>query len=392
MTKSVDLILTITSITTSSVIIIFMTYAVLITLLGLMKSKEFSSTSLRGLPEVSILIPVKDEAEVLKEALKSLLSINYPLSKLRVYVGVDIGCSKCLDVCRSFNDELIIECVEVYGSKPLVLNKLLRRVSSDYVLLIDCDTILSSNILTEFLKVLGVDGVVGVTGVPKPNNLCSGLLPKYFLVECRLWRSITKAKDSLGLIVQAPGYCSLLKREFIELVGGWEDLLTEDNDLTLRIYGVGGRIKLVGAEVYIESPTKVLTLIKQRVRWYRGTLEVLIRRWGVLSRLGLKLRIDAFMTYTSPITPALLIPALISNTLLGGPFNLINAILVIPQVLTPLMISDLDIISRLKLSIITLPYVIINSIASIIAITTLVLGIRISWWRTEKLGVRCFIN
>ena len=392
MTKSVDLILTITSITTSSVIIIFMTYAVLITLLGLMKSKEFSSTSLRGLPEVSILIPVKDEAEVLKEALKSLLSINYPLSKLRVYVGVDVGCSKCLDVCRSFNDELIIECVEVYGSKPLVLNKLLRRVSSDYVLLIDCDTILSSNILTEFLKVLGVDGVVGVTGVPKPNNLCSGLLPKYFLVECRLWRSITKAKDSLGLIVQAPGYCSLLKREFIELVGGWEDLLTEDNDLTLRIYGVGGRIKLVGAEVYIESPTKVLTLIKQRVRWYRGTLEVLIRRWGVLSRLGLKLRIDAFMTYTSPITPALLIPALISNTLLGGPFNLINAILVIPQVLTPLMISDLDIISRIKLSIITLPYVIINSIASIIAITTLVLGIRISWWRTEKLGVRCFIN
>lgn len=392
MTKSVDLILTITSITTSSVIIIFMTYAVLITLLGLMKSKEFSSTSLRGLPEVSILIPVKDEAEVLKEALKSLLSINYPLSKLRVYVGVDVGCSKCLDVCRSFNDELIIECVEVYGSKPLVLNKLLRRVSSDYVLLIDCDTILSSNILTEFLKVLGVDGVVGVTGIPKPNNLCSGLLPKYFLVECRLWRSITKAKDSLGLIVQAPGYCSLLKREFIELVGGWEDLLTEDNDLTLRIYGVGGRIKLVGAEVYIESPTKVLTLIKQRVRWYRGTLEVLIRRWGVLSRLGLKLRIDAFMTYTSPITPALLIPALISNTLLGGPFNLINAILVIPQVLTPLMISDLDIISRIKLSIITLPYVIINSIASIIAITTLVLGIRISWWRTEKLGVRCFIN
>jgi len=392
MTKSVDLILTITSITTSSVIIIFMTYAVLITLLGLMKSKEFSSTSLRGLPEVSILIPVKDEAEVLKEALKSLLSINYPLNKLRVYVGVDIGCSKCLDVCRSFNDELIIECVEVYGSKPLVLNKLLRRVSSDYVLLIDCDTILSSNILTEFLKVLGVDGVVGVTGIPKPNNLCSGLLPKYFLVECRLWRSITKAKDSLGLIVQAPGYCSLLKREFIELVGGWEDLLTEDNDLTLRIYGVGGRIKLVGAEVYIESPTKVLTLIKQRVRWYRGTLEVLIRRWGVLSRLGLKLGIDAFMTYTSPITPALLIPALISNTLLGGPFNLINAILVIPQVLTPLMISDLDIISRIKLSIITLPYVIINSIASIIAITTLVLGIRISWWRTEKLGVRCFIN
>ena len=392
MTKSVDLILTITSITTSSVIIIFMTYAVLITLLGLMKSKEFSSTSLRGLPEVSILIPVKDEAEVLKEALKSLLSINYPLSKLRVYVGVDIGCSKCLDVCRSFNDELIIECVEVYGSKPLVLNQLLRRVSSDYVLLIDCDTILSSNILTEFLKVLGVDGVVGVTGIPKPNNLCSGLLPKYFLVECRLWRSITKAKDSLGLIVQAPGYCSLLKREFIELVGGWEDLLTEDNDLTLRIYGVGGRIKLVGAEVYIESPTKVLTLIKQRVRWYRGTLEVLIRRWGVLSRLGLKLGIDAFMTYTSPITPALLIPALISNTLLGGPFNLINAILVIPQVLTPLMISDLDIISRIKLSIITLPYVIINSIASIIAITTLVLGIRISWWRTEKLGVRCFIN
>ena len=392
MTELVSLILTIISITTSSLILTFMAYASLITLLGLMKSKEFSSTDLMEFPEVSVLIPVKDEAEVLKEALKSLLSVNYPLNKLKVYVGVDVGCSKCLDVCRLFSNELSIECVEVYGSKPLVLNKLLRYVSSDYVLLMDCDTILSPNILTKFLKVLSIDGVVGVTGVPKPNNLCIGLLPKYFLIECRLWRNITKAKDSLGLIVQAPGYCSLIKRKFIELVGGWEDLLAEDNDLTLRIYSVGGRIKLVDEEVYVESPTRMLTLIKQRVRWYRGTLEVLIRRWEVLSRLNTKLRIDAFMTYASPISPAFLIPAVISNTLLGGFFNLINTVLIVPQILTPLIITDLDITTRLKLSILTLPYVIINSIASIIAITTLALGISISWWRTEKLGIRCSLD
>lgn len=387
-----SLILTIVSITTSSVILTYMAYASLITLLGLTRCEGLDIVDLSDYPEVSVLIPVKDEAEVLKEALKSLLSINYPLSRLRVYVGVDVGCSKCLDVCRSFSNRLSIECVEVYGSKPLVLNQLLRRVGSDYVLLMDCDTILSPNTLTEFLKVLSVEGVVGVTGIPKPNNLCSGLLPKYFLIECRLWRRVTKAKDSLGLIVQAPGYCSLIKREFIELLGGWEDLLAEDNDLTLRIYGVGGRIKLVDIEVYIGSPTNVLSLIKQRVRWYRGTLEVLIRRWGVLSRLNPKLRVDAFMTYTSPISPALLIPALISNTLLGGFFNLINLLLVIPQVLTPLVISDLGITTRLKLSILTLPYVMVNSIASIVAITTLVLRIRITWWRTEKSGIGCILE
>ncbi len=385
----IGLILTITSLASTSFILLLMLYALLITLVGL-KRFEKHYRDLNNYPEVSVLVPVKDEAEVLKEALNSLLSINYPINKLRVYVGIDSKCNECLDVCSSFKGRLSTECLVTYASKPLVLNELFRYVGTDYLLLIDCDTILSPNSLNKALNALVGGGFAGVTGIPRPSNLCTGLLPKFFLIECMLWRRITEAKDSLGLMVQAPGYFALLNRRYVELVGGWDDLLAEDNDLTLRIYSVGGRIKLVDTEVYVEGPTKVVTLIKQRVRWYRGTLEVLIRRWGVLSRLSPKLRVDAFMTYISPISPALLIPALLSNALLGGVFNLLNLIIIIPQVLAPLIVAgDLDVITRIKLSLLTLPYVIINSIASLIAITTLMLGIRVKWWRSEKLGIRC---
>lgn len=379
-------LLVVTSLASASIIVLLMCYAFIITLIG-RKALLRDSRNVSELPEVSVLIAVKDEYEVLRYTLENLLRVDYPLDRLKVYVGVDGECSKCFEVCNYFKPYVTSVKVSSKG-KAGVLNELIRFVSSDYVLLLDCDSVVHRDSIRRLVGAVVNYGLCGATGIPRPSNLSYGLLPKFFLVECILWLKLTLAKDYLGLIVQGPGYFTLLKRSCIDLVGGWDEgLLAEDNDLTLRIYGLGGRIGLVGTEVLIQTPIKVTSLIKQRIRWYRGTLEVLKRRWDLIKDLKLRLKVDALATFISPISPALLLIVIIVNALLGGMYNLITAALIIPQVITPLIINtrELSLSTKAKLALLTIPYVLTNSIASVVAVVTLLLGVRIRWWRTEKI-------
>ncbi|MCS7108356.1 MAG: glycosyltransferase family 2 protein [Sulfolobales archaeon] len=380
-------LLTVISALSTSLIVCFMIYALIITLFG---SKDASTRNygiLTELPEVSVIIPVKDEFNNLRLSLSQLTRVNYPVSKLKIYVGVDEGCPQCLDVCKDFGQR-VTPVIVSSKTKPAVLNELIRLVSSEYVLLLDCDSLVTPNSIINLVSAVVKYGSCGATGIPKPSNPCMGMLPKFFIVETFLWRKLMKGKDYLGLLVQAPGYFTLLKRSCITSVGYWDETsLAEDNDLTLRIYVVGGRIKLVDSEVYVESPSDIKVLIKQRIRWYRGTLEVLSRRWELLGRLNLKLRLDAFATYISPISPTLLILAMISNAVLGGFYNLLTVLLMIPQVITPLAVGKgLTWADRVKLSSLSIPYVLVNSLASLIAVITLLLRIKLGWQRTEKRG------
>lgn len=371
----------------ASLIACLMIYALVIALVGSRGSPTRDHGALTELPEVSVIIPVKDEFNSLRWALSRLMSANYPASKLRVYVGIDEGCPRCLDVCKAFGHPVTPVIVRS-KTKPAVLNELMRLVSSDYVLLLDCDSLVTPDSIINLVSAVVRYGSCGATGAPRPSNPCMGVLPKFFMVETLLWRRLTKGKDRLGLLVQAPGYFTLLRRSCIASAGYWDETsLAEDNDLTLRIYAAGGRIKLVDSEVYVESPSDLKALIKQRIRWYRGTLEVLSRRWGSLRKLSPGLGLDAFATYISPISPALLLLTIASNAVLGGLYNLLTVLLLIPQVIAPLAVAkELRWADRVKLSLLSVPYVLVNSLASLIAVATLILRVKLGWWRTEKRG------
>ncbi|MEM0361249.1 MAG: glycosyltransferase family 2 protein [Sulfolobales archaeon] len=381
------MLLIITSLISNSFIGFLMLYALIITFIGKRNTLTNPYEVLSELPEVSVIIPVRDEFNVLEESLSRLMVVNYPLNKLKIYIGVDKDCIKCLEVCKAFTPNVVPVIVSSKG-KPAVLNELLRMVDSDYVLLLDCDSLITSNSIVDLINAIIRYDVCGVTGIPRPSNQCSGTLPKFFLVESILWQKLMAGKDYLRLIVQAPGYFTLLKRSCIELIGYWdEESLAEDNDLTLRIYALGSRIKLISSKVYIESPTKLRILIKQRIRWYKGTLEVLRRRWRLLNKMRPLLKFDAFITFISPISPTLLLIAVLSNTLLGGIYNLITIALIAPQLITPLLVDEgLDLNTKAKITLLTLPYVLVNSIASLIAVLTLLANVKIGWWRTEKYG------
>lgn len=387
-TDITHIILMVVSVAGTAFISTLMGYAGLVILLGSRCGGLGGGGEVTSYPAVSVLIAARGEAKVIPYTLEKLLKLRYPRDKLEVVVAVEEGDDETLSACKSFTPHVKVVKVRSPGGKPSALNQSLPTLTGELILLLDADSVVDEDSLLEMVKVINEPKVLAVTGVPYPLNISDGILPQFFAFECELWRKLTLAKDKLGLFVQAPGFFSLIKRRYVEVLGGWDEgSLAEDNDLAVRLYSIGGRIRLVNARVGVEAPAKLMAFIKQRIRWYRGTLEVLIKRFKDILKLDLRKGLDLVLSFSSPAGTAAFLVVIIANLALGGVFHIITLLLLLSQIASTLTtVPHFPPRMKLKLATLIVPYVILNSVISLIAIATMVLGIRVRWWKTEKLG------
>ena len=76
-----------------------------------------------------------------------------------------------------------------------------------------------------------------------------------------------------------PGTNFVMRKSVLDEVGGWdEDALTEDAELTIRIYETGRKIRLVpNAVTWEQEPEALAVWFRQRRRWARGHNYVLAK-------------------------------------------------------------------------------------------------------------------
>jgi cellulose synthase/poly-beta-1,6-N-acetylglucosamine synthase-like glycosyltransferase len=84
-----------------------------------------------------------------------------------------------------------------------------------------------------------------------------------------------------------PGTNYVIRRSLLEALGGWdESALTEDAELTLRIYEAGRSIMFVPASVsWEQEPENLRTWIRQRHRWVRGQNHLIKKHVPTLFRI-----------------------------------------------------------------------------------------------------------
>lgn len=92
-----------------------------------------------------------------------------------------------------------------------------------------------------------------------------------------------------------PGTNFVMHRHIIEEIGGWDpDALSEDTEISFRIYRMGYKIKLVPQAVtWEQEPFRLGIWFKQRTRWAMGNLYVLINNFKyIFDPSGGKMRMD----------------------------------------------------------------------------------------------------
>src|ERR1035437_5652936 len=119
----------------------------------LFRKKAKIKNTISQYPEVSIIIPAKNESKVIKETLISLSQINYPKSKLDIIVIDDNSSDETFEIASSMN---YIENLHVYKNeeslgKSKAINSILKIIDTEYTVILDADDLVDENYLTKVL-------------------------------------------------------------------------------------------------------------------------------------------------------------------------------------------------------------------------------------------------
>lgn len=359
-------------------------------------------------PSVTVMIPAHNEELVIANTLDHVLALDYP--KLEVIVIDDHSSDRTEAILAGYPQITVVTRRELPDrGKSEALNAGLVKATGDVICVFDADSEIAPDFLKRAVAPLLADaGVVGVqTQVRMYNrrhNLLTAAQDDEFAVMNELMQM---GRTALNAAAALGGNGQLVRRAALVEVGGWRpQALTEDLDLTMRLYLAGlGTIRHVSdAIVFQEGVDAVGPLIRQRTRWAEGMLHCFADYAGaVLGASGLSLwrRLDAAYalcaTFFPLLTLALLAYALVG--LLPGvafgsalPAPLINAVtygalalsLALAAVVSFKRERRIDPVPAVRYAIYLLHWV----PALILASRNVLLAKTIRWEKTERLGGR----
>ena len=263
------------------------------------------------LPTVSILVPVKNEEKVVGRLLRVLVDMDYPEQKKEIIVIDDDSTDKTVEICRRYVERYpnLIRLVlkPTSNRKASALNYGLRYAKGEIVATFDADNVPEPDALIRAAEYFEDPSTAAVQGRICSINADQNMLTKFISYEEAVrYEVYMRGKDSLGLFVDLAGTCQFIRRSVLERVGGWdEESLCEDMEMSFRLTENDCNIKYASEiRSWQENPANVTQLIRQRTRWYRGSMEVGLRYGRLVKKLNRR-RVDAELTIMGPYVVAL---------------------------------------------------------------------------------------
>jgi len=253
-------------------------------------------------PRVTIIVPAYNEENCLGQTIEALLEVDYPYKEIIV---VDDGSTdKTYDIATRYKGEGVTVLRRPNGGKTAALNYGLLFAQGEIVVTVDADSLVSRGALKEIVRRFEDQRVSAVAGNVKVLNRHS-LLTKCqaleYIVDINMFR---RAFDIFGAVPCIPGCLGAFRKEVLAGVGFYDpSTLTEDFDSTVKVLKAKGSVRACDARVYTQAPETLKDFYRQRLRWYRGNLQTIIRhkdafanpRFGWLHKLVFPFQLFQFI-------------------------------------------------------------------------------------------------
>lgn len=270
-------------------------------------------------PKVAIILPAYNEEACIVDSVKSALLQDYENKEIIIVsdgstdktvektieafdLGLDIKAYKYITHKKSklytkgvravYTRDNIVLIDSDNGGKASALNLGIKYTDAEWILNVDADTVIVKDAITTTLTYLrkDSDACSCFVGVLNGNEVKEGVVtkhevPKQFLARLQwleyirsfiLWRV---AHDKRNATVVMPGAYTFMKKSVAMETGGYKHgYLSEDMEITLSAVEKGKRIQFIPRFLaWTEVPENYGSLSKQRMRWYRGALENLVK-------------------------------------------------------------------------------------------------------------------
>lgn len=250
-------------------------------------------------PFVSILVPCYNEADCADETLTAALAQEYPdFEVIAINDGSNDDTALILNELAAKHPRLRAVHLDKNMGKANALRMGALAARSEYLVCIDGDALLDPYAAHWLVSHLVSGPRVGaVTGNPRIRNR-STLLGRLQVGEfSSIIGMIKRAQRVYGRVFTVSGVISAFRRTALHRIGYWsEDMVTEDIDISWRLQLDHWDIRYEpNALCYILMPETLKGLWRQRLRWARGGIEVILRHgrrmgvwrhrrmWGVIA-------------------------------------------------------------------------------------------------------------
>ncbi len=306
------------------------------------------------LPDIDILISVKNESSVIAKTVENFLHLNYPNYKL--WVIDDCSTDNTLEILEGLaktNSKLNIVRREPgsYPGKSAALNTALAQCKAPVLAVFDADASIENDFFLKTLPYLHPDKVGAVQVQKKIYPHQTSFLAQCQASEYALDTYFQMGRDLIGGVVELRGNGEIIKRSALIDVGGWNDKsITDDLDLSMRFLINNWDIVFCPSpHVLEEAVTDLKGLMRQRTRWAEGSIRRYldyifplnsIRRLSLIERIdllaftvffivpaliGLEVFVETYRFFTGASTHPILLLLMVVIVLIIAQFNIIVA-------------------------------------------------------------------
>ncbi len=257
------------------------TYYTLIALFGAFWSHHGPRDDGSFRPFVTVMIPAKNEEQVIANTLKDLMAQDYSYrgkSRMDVIVIDDDSTDNTYWTVRGVRSTKghRIMCYRNRGpihGKPAALNFGLEHARGEIICVFDADARIPPDFISKAVPYFMDEKVSGVQGKVRIFNRYDSTLTEVQDDEFASFnRAVQRSRDAIGGAVALGGNGQLTRKSSLLEVGGWKlGSITEDLELSVRFYEKGWKIRYAeGSTVYQEGVVGIPALFKQRTRWCQG--------------------------------------------------------------------------------------------------------------------------
>lgn len=234
-----------------------------------------------GLPTITILLPLYDDANLLPALSEAINALDYPAQKKDVKLLLEADDPKTIaEVKRLKLDdqfETIVVRTDHPKTKPKACNYGLRLARGELVVIYDAeDQPEPDQLLKAAAQFHNSDSRLAcVQARLNYYNTDDNWLTRLFTLEYSLWFDwLLPALQQLNMPIPLGGTSNFFRTDILEKIGGWDPYnVTEDADLGLRLSRLGYRTEILDSTTFEEANSKIGNWIRQRSRWMKGYLQ-----------------------------------------------------------------------------------------------------------------------
>ncbi len=241
---------------------------------GRLKPAE-GGEELARFPSVTVIVPCWNEENTVEATVESLLNLDYPRDKLKIFAVDDGSTDGTWRKIQKFKHHSQIKIFrKENGGKHTAVNLGIENAETEFVGCLDADSFVHLKALKRIMAYFEDPETMAVTPalkVYKSDNLVE-LIQN---MEYKMSIFMRKMFSLLGALQVTPGPFSIFRKKVFDELGPYKHAYnTEDLEYALRMQSRHYKIENAhNAFVYTIAPATFKGLYRQRVRWITGFLK-----------------------------------------------------------------------------------------------------------------------